>query len=86
MADPNIGTGVCPSITTDGESNVWYDREVTAIKDVQLREPALDGVDSSLGRQCPKEGEPDRLTSGQSRSAQGLFSINDAASVIATNP
>jgi hypothetical protein len=33
--------------------DVWT-KEVTAIEDVQLREPALDGVDSSVGGQCPE--------------------------------
>ena len=34
--------------------DVWT-RKVTAIEDVQLREPALDGVDFSIVRQCPKQ-------------------------------
>ena len=41
-----------------GESIAYLDvwtGEVTAIEDVQLREPALDGVDSSVCRQCPEE-------------------------------
>jgi hypothetical protein len=41
--------------------DVWT-KAVTAIEDVELREPALDGVDTSVGRQCPGEGKPDRLS------------------------
>jgi len=55
--EPVIFHGGCPR--GRGEFIAYLDvwtGEVTAIEDVQLRQPALDGIDFSIVRQCPKQG------------------------------